>query len=62
MRTLRETRSVLGATKIKSPANGQNLSVTRKVVNIENMSASDRGKLKSALLLSTEVAGDGDGF
>lgn len=33
----------------------------RKVVNTENMSAGDRGKLKYAMLLSTEVAGDGDG-
>lgn len=49
MRTLREARSVLGKIKI------------RKVVNTENMSAGDWGKLKSALLLSTEVAGDGDG-
>lgn len=49
MRTLRETRSVLGKIEI------------RKVVNTENMSAGDRGKLKSAMLLSTEVAGDGDG-
>lgn len=40
---------------------GKNLSVARKVVRTENMSAGDRGKLKSALLLCTEVAGDGDG-
>lgn len=40
---------------------GKNLSVARKVAKTENMSAGDRGKLKSALLLCTEVAGDGDG-
>lgn len=49
MGTLRDTRSVLGKIKI------------RKVVNTENMSAGDRGKVKSALLLSTEFAGDVDG-
>lgn len=53
---------MLDATKINSPIYGENLSVARKVVNTENVSASDRTKLKSALLLSTEVAGDGDGF
>lgn len=34
----------------------------RKVVIIKDMSAGDRGKVKSALLLSREVAGDGCGF
>lgn len=53
---------MLGKIKIISPIYGQKLSVARKVVNTENMSAGDRGKLESALLLSTEVAGDGDGF
>lgn len=50
MLKLRDTRSVLGKIKI------------RKVVNIKNMSAGDRGKVKSALLLSREVAGVGCGF
>lgn len=34
----------------------------RKVVSTKDMSAGDRGKVKSALLLSREVAGDGCGF
>lgn len=38
---------------------GKNLSVARKVGITENMST---GKLESALLLCTEVAGDGDEF
>lgn len=33
-----------------------------KVVNTKDLNACDRGKVKSALLLSREVAGDGCGF